>query len=46
MLAADGEGILGKEDVRRQYDGGLFYEIEERRKEGKRLPWWRGEALW
>lgn len=46
LLAADGEGVLKKEDVRKQYDGVLFYEIEERRRKGKRLPWCRGGALW
>jgi len=46
LLAADGEGILRKEDVGKLYDGSLFSEIEERRTKGERLPWWRGGALW
>lgn len=32
MLAADENGVLHKEDVRRQYDGSLYYEIEKRRR--------------
>jgi hypothetical protein len=35
-------GVLWKEDVFRQYDGTLYYEIEERRKRGELLPWYRG----
>ncbi|KAH8647499.1 Caleosin [Ilyonectria robusta] len=46
LLAADEKGVLRMEDVRRQYDGSLFYEIEERRRKGERLPLWRGGALW
>ncbi|KAJ9644662.1 hypothetical protein H2201_000440 [Coniosporium apollinis] len=45
MLAADEAGVLHKSDVRRQYDGSLYYEIERRRKMGERLPWWRGGAV-
>lgn len=46
LLAADEQGVLRKEDVRRQYDGSLFYEVEERRRNGEKLPLWRGGALW
>jgi len=45
MLAADENGVLHKEDVRKQYDGTLYYEIEERRLAGERLPWWRGGSI-
>jgi Caleosin related protein len=40
-LEAEKEGVLRKEDARKQYDGSLFYEIEERRKRkrGEGLPW-------
>ncbi|KAJ3156823.1 hypothetical protein HDU86_003589 [Geranomyces michiganensis] len=41
-LAADAEtGVLAKEDVLRQYDGTLYYELEAYRKT-HRLPWFRG----
>ncbi|KAI8587773.1 Caleosin related protein-domain-containing protein [Geranomyces variabilis] len=41
-LAADAEtGVLHKEDVLRQYDGTLYYELEIYRK-NHRLPWFRG----
>jgi hypothetical protein len=39
---SDRREVLWKEDVYRQYDGTLYYEIEERRKTGERLPWYRG----
>ncbi|KAI9004382.1 Caleosin [Hyaloraphidium curvatum] len=42
LLAADRSGFVSKEDVRRQYDGTLYREIEARRKKGEKLPWWRG----
>jgi len=45
MLAADENGVLHKEDVRRQYDGSLYYGIEKRRRMGEKLPWYRGGAL-
>lgn len=37
-----GRVYLHKEDVLKQYDGTLFYEIEEREKRGRRLPWYLG----
>ncbi|KAI8816004.1 Caleosin related protein-domain-containing protein [Fimicolochytrium jonesii] len=41
-LAADPvTGVLSKEDVLKQYDGTLYYELEDRRKTTK-LPWYRG----
>jgi len=45
LLAADANGVLRREDVEKQYDGTLYYEIEKRRRAGERLPWWRGGAI-
>ncbi|KAJ3021455.1 hypothetical protein HKX48_008461 [Thoreauomyces humboldtii] len=41
-LAADRDGVLHKEDVHRQYDGSLYYDLEARRRSGEKLPWFRG----
>jgi hypothetical protein len=46
LLVADKDGVLRTEDVRQQYDGTLFYTIEEKRLKGERLPLWRGGSLW
>ena len=45
LLAADRNGVLHKEDVRKQYDGTLYYEIEKKRRAGDLLPWYRGGAI-
>lgn len=40
-----GRRYLHKDDVLKQYDGTLYYEIEERRRKGDRLPWYMGGLI-
>ncbi|KAJ3040017.1 hypothetical protein HDV00_011572 [Rhizophlyctis rosea] len=44
-IAAGSDGVLRKDNVWKQYDGTLFYEVERRRLAGDKMPWWRGGHL-
>ena len=47
LLVADPTtGVVSKQDIWKHYSGELYYEIEERRKQGDKLSVWRFGALW